>query len=497
MSTTVIQNTFDGGHAEDLRTHQTNQCAQSLNFDLYTNPHKLIPLCDSVNETYTDIAGMDTVEISDVGVSTIAGTTKLTAVGYETASSLKLTFYTRQVAGDMNGNWVPQATSTNEFQKGTMVTYQGLAYAMSTDGKLVRYDSAGTVTTVGTASGTSSIAHPRPFVHPEDNILYIVWGNVISRWNANTSTFDNTTTILPTGMTATSVTNYGGYLAIAMKPTTGVGNSVTYLWGRDITLNTLQGIIDFGEGSLNVIENIGDVLVGLVYPKSQFSSTITNKLDIKVYAGGAVQTIKSIPLTDTIYNILKVKKDDKLYFAIGFTSSALWCVYKNKSGFWTVNQERFLYNGSQITADTVNSIVGLNIIGDYFYIGINSNEGTYYLRATISADTKTATSIYKTTINPCMPLADRYVTKQFDGIQIAYTGKVNGTITLKYSVDGSTQTTLISSQSAPAGEGVAEVTAEASASLLTGREIQFQIETTFGVEIKEIRYRYSKLNQIV
>lgn len=498
MSKTVIIDTFDGGHAEDLRTHQTNECAQCLNFDIYTNPHKLIPIRDSVSETYTDVAGVDTIELSDVGVCTISGTSYPTAVGYESGASVKPAFYTR-VSGAMNGDWSQQAVGAGEFRKGTMVTYQNLAYTMATDGRLQRFDSAGSVTTVGTASGTSSIAWPRPFVHPEDGILYIVWGNVISRWNATTSTFDNTTTILPVGYTATSLTNYGGYLAISMKPTNGAGNSVTYLWGRDITLNTLQGVIDFGEGSLNVIENVGDVLVGLVYPKTQFSSTITNKLDVKVYAGGSVQTVKSIPLTDTVYNTLKLKKDDKLYFAIGGTSSAIWCVYRNKKGAWVVTQERFMYTGSQSAANLISSVQGLNAIGDYFFIASTIASGTpnFYLRATINQDTKTATSVYKTTINPSMPIADRYLDKQLDVVQVAYTGKTNGTITLKYAVDGVSLVTIISAQSATNAEGVIEVTGESATAFLTGREVQFQVETTYGVEIKEIRYRYTTLNSTI
>lgn len=51
MSNTVTINTWDGGHAEDIRTTASNECESVVNFDILTNPHKLIPYSDPVAET--------------------------------------------------------------------------------------------------------------------------------------------------------------------------------------------------------------------------------------------------------------------------------------------------------------------------------------------------------------------------------------------------------------------------------------------------------------
>ncbi len=486
---TVLINQFDGGHAQDIRTFATNECEESLNFDLYTNPHELIPIRDSVDETSSP--SISDVEMSDVGVSTVGGNTYLTAVGRASSVLASPTFYTR-ASGDMNGAWSLQATGTGAYAKGTMVIYKGKAFAMSTNGAVQRYDSAGTVTTVGTCSGTNtSASFPRPFVHPEDNVLYISWGNVISKWDG--TTFTNYTTILPDGMQTTSLTSYGGYLAIAMRPVNGVGNSTVYLWGRDGTINTLQGNIDFGTGMLNILENVGGSLVGIVEPTFFSTSVINYQVDVRVYSGGSVTTVKSITSGVANFNFIKTKYNDMLYFAFGFAETTLWCVYKNKSDRWVITKERYMYNGSTTVGDSVNATTGLSIIGDYFYMGFYLTTGGFKLRATSSSNTYLNTSKYKTTINPNMPIADRYKEKQLEAFRVSYTGANTGSVVLKYSVDGSTMTTAISKTNT-AGEHTIEATSQEDGSpfdIKQGREFQFQVESTGGAKIKEIAYRYS------
>jgi hypothetical protein len=51
--------------AEDIRTTSTDQNAQNLNFDIFTNPQKLLPYTDSVAET-TSTATMAGIGISDI-----------------------------------------------------------------------------------------------------------------------------------------------------------------------------------------------------------------------------------------------------------------------------------------------------------------------------------------------------------------------------------------------------------------------------------------------
>ncbi len=514
MSVIVIKNKWDGGVAEDIRTENTNEHSECLNFDTYTNPNKLIPLRDSIEETIVSVGTMDEIEISDVGICVLTTNPVLVALGRESPSSNAPAFYTRTGGAGMNGSWTQQAVgSSGTVQKGTLITYKGLAFCINktaaTTYTVERFNSGGSVTVVGTittptatGSAASGFQTPRPFIHPEDNVLYITIGNVISKWDG--SSFTNYTSILPSGMEATSLTNYGSYLVISMRPINSLSHSVAYLWGRDGTINTLQGTIDFGEGDLNIIENVNNVLVGVVYPKVYDSSIINSRIDIRVYSGGVVETVKSIndpnlTIAGNTVNILKLKVADKLYFGTGYTETAIRCFYKNKAGRWVLTKERYYANGDTPTVLTVS---GLNAIGDYFYLGFTENGGEYKFTATLNSATYSSVSIYKTTINPNMPIADRYTHKQLESVQVSFTGKTGGTIQIKYSVDGSAMSALIPSGSGgtttTAIEDIREITNEDDGvSFSSGREISFQIESTGGVEIKELKYKYKVLNSLI
>lgn len=95
-----------------------------------------------------------------------------------------------------------------------------------------------------------------------------------------------------------------------------------------------------------------------------------------------------------------------------------------------------------------------------------------------------------------MPLLDRGHMKKLHGIQIFTTDAASGTLTVKYSVDGSSFTTC-GTQNNATGTYVIECLTENGSPFKDGREYQFQIESTGGLQIKEIRYRYELVNQAV
>ena len=509
---TVIINKFDGGHSEDIRTFDTDKCQQNLNFNTYKNPHKLIPIRDNVEGTLTDeTVTMSQVQISDVSVNALTGIEGLIAQGYDitgsgTVSSSPAFFK----ASSMNGSWTYNASASHTKTDGTMVTYVKKPYILSqgSGGSSGNYylqelTSGGTVNIRGTVTPSAvtsgySYPVPKPVVHPSDTKLYYGVGDKIRVWDGSSDSASSL--VISNGLCLTSFTYYGEYVAFAVKPLSVIGNSYAVLWDKNLTSTTVNNVIDFGVGDLQILENISGSLVGIVSPSMFASSTIDYKVDIKLYEGGAVRTIKSIPLTSTSsgYSILKAKTSDKLYFVIGGDTTAIWAVYKNKEGNWVCTQERYLYDGSTTGAGLIDTIVSISIVGDYFFMGFIDGNGTYRLRTTsISAD-YTFTSKYITTINPNMPNGDRYKDKELKAIQIAYTGNnATNSIALKYAVDTTTMTSVISSSNVT-GEGFIEATAEDGGAVFkTGKEFQFQVESTGGVEIKEIRYRYETTNSQV
>lgn len=499
---TVILNKFDGGIAEDLRTHNTDESEYSLNFDIFRNPHKLTPFPDSVQCSLTGGQSMNDVQLNDVNFNS----QYIVATGYESNVSTKASFY---LADATNSIFTKDLTTAlADYVSGSLVFYKGNLYCLTLTGgnyTLNKYDGFA-ITSIGTIT-LSTTLKARPFVHPEDNVLYIVQGSIISSYDGTTLT--SYSSILPTGIFVVGLTQYGNYLAIAT--TTASGNKAyTYLWGRDGTLNTLQGQIDFGEDEIIFIQNLDNILFAFTAPNGYYNTVSNKRLTVKAYSGGAVQTIKVIDSDDflgTTYlsgipRWFPLVSNGKIYFCPTATTSAMvslspnsiYVFGKNGDGKYVLAKDRYISNGDT-GANTPLFISGLSKIGDIVYCAYSlAAFGNVKLTVSnLSSPTYVANSIYRTTINPNMLIDDRYKNKQLDWVRISYTGASSGITALKYSVDGSSMTSIIS-DSNTAGEKVTEASAESTGkSFMAGREFQFQIESTGGSQIKEIAYGYTIL----
>lgn len=494
MSTTVIQNKFDGGYCEDPRTLATDQCQECLNFDSLTNPHYLQPYADTVEEFETIssssyAAGVP--QLSEAAITSFSSTPSgpFVAYGYEndgaTTVNTKPQFFFKT---SYNGNWSASGyQGTRDLVKGSLVIYKDTPYVLENTGGSYYLIRATAMTSLGSVAATNFC---RGFVHPEDNVLYMGFDNTISKWDE--PTFTSYSSIIPSNLKIISLTNYGTYLAILCSPTSSIGKSVLYLWGRDGTINTLQGVIDVGNDNAKIVENIDDELVVVSTTPNYLSTTRTQKIIVRVYSGGTSRIAKIVAqtaLNGTIYSGYKAKSQSRLYFT-GDAENCLYVFGRNQDGRWVLTKDRYLNNGT--TQNVYPSQQSFSLLGDILYVGFKTDAAvTKFYR---TGTTYTSTCVYKTTINPSMPVADRSDLKQLEAVQVAFTGVASGTIAVKYSVDGSTMTSLIS-QSTSATEDAVSATSETSGTvLLSGKEFTFQIECTGGVSIKELRYRYSKLN---
>lgn len=486
MSNTVIINRFDGGHADDIRTTETNKSEKSLNFDIFSNPHYLQPYTDSVQEVVTGQTTTD-FQLSDVGFASVASSGNfIIALGQLSSGSANPTFFYKSAIAD---GFSIGGHGTGSVVNNSLVIYKGEAYCLGYGGgavTLYKMNGLSTVATIGTIS-TSVIPLTKPFIHPEDNIMYIIVGNIIQ-------TYDGTTwgspasTILPNGYTVTSITNWGSYIAFGCQSNLGSENTRAYLWGRDASINTLQGVIDFGEGNLVALENINNVLTAIVVSSIFASSSIYYRLEARIWSGGAIETVSSLTVSSAnSAQYRKVRYRNRLYFGLS-SDESIYVFGKNSVGNYFMSKDHFIFNGVTIGS----TIIGMNFLGDYLYIGFSSQSASGQFYRTTAG--YTSTSIYKTTINPNMTVGDRYKDKQLVAVQIAYTGTSSGTIALKYAHDGSALVSAISESITSATESVKESTTEIDGDQFeSGREYQFQAETTGGIKIKEIRYSYSVL----
>lgn len=476
----VIQNRWDGGHAQDIRGFKTNEAEEVVNFDLFSNPHYLQPLRDSDTETVasgtlSDYRISDVVRIDSIGY---------VGLGRKSSASANPKFFKKTFLAD---TWtLSSEDSSGVTIDNSLVEYKGYAYALRTDASghvLLEYtgsaiNNRGTITDTGTPA--------KMFVHPEDNILYGVIGNTIFKWDG--TTFTEVDSILPNNTTYYSLTDYGEYLAIAGYRN---GKSLVYLWGRDTTLNTLQGVVDFGDGQLKVIENIDNILIGImqlnIYTSSD--SIVSPKLFLKGWSGGSVEVLKEITTSSSAsLGITKAKVKGKLYFVCEFDN--IHVAGKNEAGEWFISDSAYIANNT-----TAQTILGIAVINDIIFTCWSSG-GTNYFYRTKSSSSFSNTSKYKTTINPNMPITDRYEFKQLKGVYVAFTGASSGTTIVKYLVDGGSATTLIS-ESNSTGEKLYFTRAESDGKpLVSGREFQFQIESTGGAKIKELGYYYEVIKQV-
>jgi len=496
---TVLINTFNGGQAEDYRTFSANKQTTSANFDCLTDPHLLSPYADQTLET-TFTGSINDYAITDIDSILYAGATTLVALGRESSVSSKPSFFVKNSSTDITAPWVQKATGLNVVVQGSLVVYKGFAYCLGDNGtqiNLQKYDSNVTVSTIGTCGGYSSPIG-RPFVHPEDNVLYIGVGNIVSRYDG--TTFSATSFTLPDNKIIVSLTNYGAYLAIGCRPKNGLGSSTVYLWGRDTSLNTVQQSLDLGPTQLNFCENIGNILymVSSLNNVGSYPTVYDNRLIIKGYVGGAVTTLKTYILGSnlgTALNLVHTKRNDKIYF--GFSNdTAVYVFGKNRDGDYFMTHDR----GFNTSMQGLNNV---SLVGDSVFISYNTASTNYYLSRTLSntaPDVRTYNYVttFTSTINQNMALEDRYRNKQLDAVGVAFSAGATGTVTLKVSVDGGAQTTLISTTgSATAPEISVEASNDTSNNPLpVGYEYTFTVESTGNAKIKEIRYRYSTLDSL-
>lgn len=315
------------------------------------------------------------------------------------------------------------------------------------------------------------------FRHPQDDILYIGVANVIA--TLDNSTFTAAAFTLPTNLTITSFEDYGVYLSIACAPKDQGNKSWCYLWGRDTSIATVDESIDWEEGALMVVGNVGGTLIGIKAQTQGAATTldIAPKITISAFQGGTPRVVKEIQWTGTgtpstiLYNY-KDKKDGYLYFAAkqyveGRTVCQLWVVGRNKAGGFFVAPDRLVNNDTEIT-----SVDAFSILGDYAWVAYN-NDGS--LKRTSSTATYTATSIWEKKYT----LGDSRTTKETKGASVMFEPLESGqSVSLKYKKNNETSFTTVFT----ATSSNQDSSFHKSAVTPTGdwNEITFRIESTGG-----------------
>lgn len=525
---TATVNRFDGGKVGDLRWSPAfrqpfNKFASATNFDIRTYPHRLKPLVGMETALGSDIGDLTPYNLrSFLNLEYTAGTARLFALGNETGQTYWRLLISN--SGSFPSNWT---TITNGVGTTGTVIYNSLQsyntagvgalylkYVSSADIKVARFvpstttktDALGTIAN-GTASFTGAV-YPQPYVFDNEGlngVIYFAAWNKLAKYDGASTTFTDISTAdsvyLPSNFISTSLSEYLDFLAIACRDTNFAQNSRVYLWDRNVTNTLFAQIIDWGDGQLNVLDNIDGTLIGI----SEINGTAFRnnpRLVIKKWEGGQPEVIAEIPGLDNTANSLKnfkAKSNNQLYFVASFNSVyKTFVVGKNAIGQWYVSEANTINNDTTVTV-----VGGMSVTNDIVWVQHGSSGAVN--RTDDNSALTLATSEMTTVYNPGMIEEHKYKQKNLTAVQVNFAPMpVGSQIVLKYSVDGGAfQTAVTRSYIASPTDSSDTATSFERTQFATGgqfdsgREYQFRIESTGGAEPTSLKYKYELFDTLL
>ena len=509
----TIINRFDGGITNDPRDPAGNTSAMVSNFDILSNPRRMTPYRSS--ESGDDAAA--TSQKKNFCVALRSGTDySLYALGIKSGADTAEILYknlTILAAGDLDdddwgntGNH-QSASGTTSFNLFVYYKRVGLIFGAKTNA-IWAYDPAGSVAfdEQATTNAITFTTVAQGLVHSKDDILYIPVDNIIIKNNNGVWADSSPALTLPTHYFITSICEYGNQLAIAVAPTSGVGNSRIFLWDRDATLTTLSESIDGGDGIIMVLEEVDGYLIAISQKGGTPSSFVgipnnivsfKDRLIFRYYAGNRME--KLMELISGSRNTLKLslakqKVDNRLYFMAlihfnGAVRTGVWSFGRSSpSAPFGLVHERTL--GNNTTTNIADSLYNFIVVGDYLFASYQLNGGSVALDKTEdTADTYSHNSICET---KRFNAGDSSLKKDLTGITVMHEYlPAAGSVTVKYRKDEETSFTTILTNTTDSSISKSAVNIESSGAALPKdyKEIEFQILSTGGAEITGLSFK--------
>ena len=494
---TTERNRFNGGMTNDPRDPNTNMFRVVSNFDVLTRPGKMTPYRSSESGD-TDAA---TNKIKNYQIALRTGTTYSLYGLAQTSSKAKILYkdLTTGSANDLDDSaWTNTANNTSasgatNFNLFIYYKKTGLVYGARAGSHIWAYDPAGSIAFGDTERALSYTNITQGLVHSKDDILYVGYDNKLAK-NDNGSWTDAALTF-PSHFVITSLSEYGNYLAIACAPLSGIGNSRVYLWDRDATLTTLAESVDWGVGSLMILEEVDGFLVGISQRGGSASSITGNPAGtisfgdrvIFQYLNGT-RAEKFMEMqggsNTTKLAITKQKVNSRLYFSmlISFNGAVRDGVFSigrsSPSSPFALIHERTSNNNTALA--TSDSIFSFFAVGDYLFISYSTTAGSVVaMSKTLATATYSHNSVAETVR---FNAGDSSLKKDMHGITIKHEYLPSGaSVIVKYRVDqNASWTTMLSSTTADA--------ISASAVAQEGlpkdyKELELQMLSTGGAEI--------------
>lgn len=477
-------NNFSGGISDDPREQNATKFQVAKHFDVYSNPTRITPyrsLEADTNDGSTS-TGMKQYVVKDYLYH--SSSAKLFGLGQTGGGLTKIV----QKADATTGNWSLPATSEGNgaVQNGCFIEYKDILWGFQGTNQIWKWVIAtNTITNSASTTGATITSVAQGLVFQD--YLYLPYNNKI--WRAtDTSTFSDAYLTLPTNFKITSLTAYGKYIAVACAPvSTFNGVSKVFLW--DGTSTEVQEAIDWGEGELRVLETIEGYLVGIT-DRYLNNSTGAGRgsMIIQMYSGGVPQVVKEVftqALTNKTIPLSKAVKNNRLFWSAKIMTNSAGTTYNE--GIWSFGRKNFNYpfalNLDIIDENvTTSGIQAFGTAANYFFI-THSNDGS--IDKTNDATTYAFTSVYESQIFNFGELSSD---KQLLALKVSFRKQSAGeSVTASYRVDGATTWTTIGTYDTDDSLSHTFVGIESSgAEFASGREYEFKLESTGGLEIIEL-----------
>lgn len=519
----IIINNFANGMADDRFGGLPSEASLIKHFDVLSHPRRLQPL---------RAMGADTTGTA-IGNIIVSSNGLLYGIGTDPNNPTKGKLWQRSGYGATD---VWQSVPVTNQLAGQDVVYDFLVENPDAGQIRTMYWAALNLLVASDPAGGSTAATQaltfatmgQGLLHPKYNTIFFPYKTTTTHYvgqiaNSGTAFGGLTSTAfsLPTLYRAYCLSYYGDLLAIPMTSVNGIGvnGSVVGLWDTVAGNTNYSQIIPWGAGSLQVLNNLNGVLIGVNTLSANYTGSFQDydAIQIKVWAGGAeptlVKEIKAIHLappggggthpTCSINPRVNFIYNNRLYFSVNVVVNdsiqpswyGLWSVGKNKqTGEWTVALERVATNDNSETG-----VIAAAITGDFVSM-VHTAVGT--LTASVNGQTAGAygaTSVYESVVNPGMSDDDKVLQKKLHSIAVKClplpSGVQSPQIVLKYRVDsnGGSSDWITAYTYTTVGGVQFEAPKPSSGFYTDGYNYEFRLESTGGAVITALAYKYTTL----
>lgn len=475
---------FDGGWTNDPREEAPTKASAVGHFDIFTRPKRLTPFrdmesadADAANNFITQFVGYNS-KVYGFGTASGGSTPKI----WERADFTGATWTASAVAGagtrypyifiEQGGGGFMWETVVPEMQS---IDFGGVL-------------TPGAHFAGGTFTGATFFG--QPCVHSKDKKVYLPWNNKIARVEYGVLNESAVLTV-PASLQIPCVSEYGNFLAIAVRPTTGrITNSACYLWDRDSTLATLTETYDLGSEAVQILDVVGGELIAISANINVTSANLFPKVVFRRFNGQGFEVFQELEASAIIgaQVMQREKFNNRLYFNLiitieGTAYAGIWSLGRSAPG------QPISLNLDYIVdpVNTATVIYGFRHINDYLFASYHYGS-TEALSKTNDAASYTTTSFWE---SPIQAIGDASQTKKLLGITVTHGPlPAAGQVIVKYKKDAETSYTTILTNTTDDSISKSAINIESSGiNLPEFKEIRFRIESTGGAAITGLNFQ--------